>query len=231
MALISFQVVDGVDKGRAFLNLETPVTIGREEGNAVRLNDDRISRFHAKVQEDQGKVVLTDLDSTNGTRINGEAVQLRLLRPGDRVNLGRSTLVFGTTQEIAASLKESSGRSRSGLGNAAESRDSAIGLGTDLASSDEEFDLSSDSALNVFERDPPSLPARLSPAQAAQLSEVIDFLHRALADATGGIQISPKAPDARLPLHNWQQVQLVLGFLARYSRAIADPDGKSNPPV
>ena len=54
-----------------FHNLATPITIGREEGNLVQLNDERISRFHVKIQEDDGRLVVTDLDSTNGTRVNG----------------------------------------------------------------------------------------------------------------------------------------------------------------
>ena len=49
---VTFQVLEGIDKGRIFRDLEIPVTIGREEGNVLRLNDERISRFHAKVQCD-----------------------------------------------------------------------------------------------------------------------------------------------------------------------------------
>lgn len=224
MAYVSFQVIDGVDKGRTFLNLETPVTIGREEGNGIRLNDDRVSRFHAKVQEDQGQVVLTDLDSTNGTRINGEAVQLRLLRPGDRVNLGRSTLLFGTTQEIAASLRdEGDASSRTEPAKSGHASESLIGAGTDLSAGSAESHLTSSASVSIFERSPPVLPAKLTPAQAAQLSEVLDFLHHALADAIDPVHIPQQADYAALPLANWQQVQLVLGFLANYSRNISDP--------
>ena len=39
--VITFQVVEGVDKGRIFRELPIPVTIGREEGNVLRLNDER----------------------------------------------------------------------------------------------------------------------------------------------------------------------------------------------
>ena len=55
-----------------FDDVPTPLTIGREEGNPIQLNDERISRFHLKIQEDEGKLVLTDLESTNGTKVNGE---------------------------------------------------------------------------------------------------------------------------------------------------------------
>ena len=88
----------------------TPLTIGREEGNPIQLNDERISRFHLKIQEDQDKIVLTDLQSTNGTKVNGENVQLWVLRPGDVIALGRTMLVFGSREEIAAAAGGAAGR-------------------------------------------------------------------------------------------------------------------------
>src|SRR5215467_3529571 len=109
MPLVTFRVLDGIDKGRVFRDLPTPVTIGREEGNLLRLNDERVSRFHAKVQFDNGEIILTDLESTNGTRVNGNAVQIRRLRPGDRIGVGRSLLLFGSEQEIAARIVTLSG--------------------------------------------------------------------------------------------------------------------------
>ena len=102
MPLVTFQVLEGIDKGRIFREMPTPVTIGREEGNMLRLNDERVSRFHAKVQHDNGEIILTDLESTNVTRVNGTVIQIRRLRPGDRVSVGRSLLLFGSQEEIAA---------------------------------------------------------------------------------------------------------------------------------
>ena len=60
---VTLRVLDGADRGRVYERLPTPITIGREEGNAVQLNDERISRYHLKIQEDQGKLVLTDLEN------------------------------------------------------------------------------------------------------------------------------------------------------------------------
>ena len=51
MAQITLRVIDGADRGRVY-ERETPISIGREEGNSIQLNDDRISRFHIKVQDD-----------------------------------------------------------------------------------------------------------------------------------------------------------------------------------
>src|ERR1044072_6806221 len=101
---ITLRVLDGADRGRTFQNLATPVTIGREEGNTIQLNDERVSRFHLKIQEDRDKIVLTDLESTNGTKVNGEDIQLRILRFGDMISLGRSVLLFGKREQIAERL-------------------------------------------------------------------------------------------------------------------------------
>ena len=66
---ITLRVLDGVDRGRVYQDLELPLTIGREEGNGIQLNDERISRFHVKLQQDHEQIVLTDLESTNGTKV------------------------------------------------------------------------------------------------------------------------------------------------------------------
>src|ERR1700757_4862205 len=102
--VVTFQVLEGIDKGRIFRDLPTPLTIGREEGNILRLNDERVSRFHAKVQIDEDDYILTDLESTNGTKVNGTIVQIRRLRFGDRVSVGRSILLFGSNEQIAARM-------------------------------------------------------------------------------------------------------------------------------
>src|SRR3974390_2771062 len=114
---VTFQVLEGVDKGRIFPELPIPLTTGPEEGNVRRLNDERISRFHAKVQQDNGDIILTDLESTNGTRVNGNVIQIRRLRPGDRVGVGRSMLRFGSGEEIAARLATLIGNVKPTLGS------------------------------------------------------------------------------------------------------------------
>ena len=48
--------------------------------------------------------MLTDLESTNGTKVNGEDIQLRILRFGDMISLGRSVLLFGKREQIAERL-------------------------------------------------------------------------------------------------------------------------------
>ena len=106
---VTFQVLEGSTRAASIRELPIPVTIGREEGNSLRLNDERVSRFHAKVQLDNDDYILTDLESTNGTRVNGTIVQIRRLRFGDRVGVGRSLLLFGSNEEIAARMASLAG--------------------------------------------------------------------------------------------------------------------------
>jgi len=49
--------------------LHIPVTIGREEGNMLRLNDERVSRFMPRSSKIAATNFITDLESTNGTRV------------------------------------------------------------------------------------------------------------------------------------------------------------------
>ncbi len=105
MAKVTLQLLEGLERGLMFRDLPTPVTIGREDDNTVRLNDERVSRFHAKIQEDGGQIILTDLESTNGTRINGHPIQMRMLQIGDQIAIGRCLLLFGSPEEITAKVE------------------------------------------------------------------------------------------------------------------------------
>ena len=155
---VTLRVLDGADRGHVFDELEPPVTIGREDGNSVKLNDERISRFHLKIQEDQGKLVLTDLESTNGTRVNGEETQLRILRFGDVISLGRSVLLFGTREQISQRLEELRGE---GITETSELIADQLAQRTDSKSMNFELRLgaSEDLQSTLHIPSPPDLPA------------------------------------------------------------------------
>ncbi len=80
--------------GRQFAVAVGSTVIGRGEGSQVRLTDVGISRQHARLEFDSGRVVLTDLGSTNGTTVNGSRVNAATLQHGDVVQLGTTTLTF-----------------------------------------------------------------------------------------------------------------------------------------
>lgn len=71
-------------------------SIGREMGNDVVVTSDRtLSRQHALVQFINGKFYVQDLQSKNGTRLNGAAVSsLQLLKSGDELSVGLTRLIF-----------------------------------------------------------------------------------------------------------------------------------------
>jgi Protein of unknown function (DUF3662)/Inner membrane component of T3SS, cytoplasmic domain len=68
------------------------LTIGRSTDNRLVLDDRRVSRHHARLQARRGLLVLTDLDSANGSRVNGVTISEVALGVGDRIELG--TTVF-----------------------------------------------------------------------------------------------------------------------------------------
>lgn len=225
MALVTLRVLDGADRGRVYDSLPTPVTIGREEGNSVQLNDERISRFHLKIQEDQGKLVLTDLGSTNGTKVNGETVQLWLLRHGDIIAVGRSVLLVGSEEEIAqrlASLRESK-RTPGGTWHGGE-----IEEFSPVVSLASEFLWGSNPELQELLRSlaPPELPGDLSPGQAAQLSELLQYLHLRLRSMVQSVKGPAGAEQITLEQRQWQNLLDLHARIARYLRTIGEPEAE-----
>jgi len=235
MPLVTFRVLEGIDKGRVFRDLPTPITLGREEGNMLRLNDERVSRFHAKVQFDNSEVILTDLESTNGTRVNGNVVQIRRLRPGDRIGLGRSLILFGSEQEIRDRMEALSSLSTASPGGAAVNSLPATVHAHTLAAQfdhDQHLELSprdkviqtDDGTLFLGTRPLPPLPQKMTPSQAARLAELLDFLHRHLTLATENMQAEENATQVTLSFADWQRILALQMVLARYVRAVAEPE-------
>jgi pSer/pThr/pTyr-binding forkhead associated (FHA) protein len=234
MPNVTFRVLDGIDKGRVFRELPTPLTIGREEGNLLRLNDERVSRFHAKIQCDNNEIILTDLESTNGTRVNNVVVQIRRLRPGDRISLGRSQLLFGSDEEISERAATIRALMSPAAGTTGALKAPPTLHAAHLAAQfdhDLDFDLSltekisqADGALFLGNRPLPPLPQKMTPAQAARLAELFDFLHRHLTLATDNILPREDDNQVTLSFPDWQRVLAIQMLLARYVRAIAEPD-------
>ena len=227
MRTVTFLVLEGVDKGRVYKDLPIPVTIGREEGNGLRLNDERVSRFHAKVQVEDSDIILTDLDSTNGTRVNGTAIQIRRLRPGDQVSIGRSMLLFGTMEEIAARKATVVPATSGGGGQVPTIRAEELKAANSRVSvADSQRTVSPNtppSAWTAFDEDVPPLPQKLTASQAARLSEIFDYLHKGLTTAVENIEANEDGTEVRLGFAEWQTVQAVQMLLARYARSISEP--------
>ncbi|WLT31120.1 GGDEF domain-containing protein [Geothrix sp. PMB-07] len=83
----------GAALGRVFPLSTGTVIIGRAPDAGVTLLDGEVSRHHAQVRVEENRIQLEDLGSTNGTRVNGEAVRGPLeLKAGDRLSMGGHVL-------------------------------------------------------------------------------------------------------------------------------------------
>ena len=88
-------VVKGKDRGVSVPLHEAALTIGRSEGQSLRLKGDKkVSTSHARITTDGERYFLEDLGSTNGTQVNGERILSAPLRSGDRIKIGETLLVF-----------------------------------------------------------------------------------------------------------------------------------------
>jgi general secretion pathway protein A len=83
--------VDGEEQARHVLSGDR-LTIGRERDNDIQISAEYVSRHHAQVSWLRGGCWIADLNSTNGTFVNGLRVRRRLLRQGDEIQFGRHLL-------------------------------------------------------------------------------------------------------------------------------------------
>ena len=156
---------------------------------------------------------MTDLASTNGTKVNGEESQLRILRHGDMIAVGRSLLVFGSRTEINERLKR--------LGQAPPPEE----LESSDDSGDWEYMMSqADAQLRLLDIEPPRLPSRLSPGQAAQLSEVLEFVHLQLRRLLTSVESHSRAAKVELDVNQWHQLVDLQARISEYLRGIAIPE-------
>jgi diguanylate cyclase (GGDEF)-like protein len=91
----SLVVMTGTDVGRTLpLSTHEPVVIGRDPKCSYTIDDEGISRRHAEITyKDPGIYIIRDLNSTNGMFFEGERVMAHRLSDGDKILLGRRTIV------------------------------------------------------------------------------------------------------------------------------------------
>lgn len=89
--MIWLLAIRGKEKGRRFkLTPQQSLTIGRDASNVIRLSDDEVSRQHAVIKFDEDKIHIEDLHSSNGTFVNGVAVDTCELTKGDHLRIGQT---------------------------------------------------------------------------------------------------------------------------------------------
>lgn len=101
-AMPSLFVIQGRDQGKRFELRGQAISIGREKGNTIQLHDTEVSRYHVELRWDQGRLELVDLGSSNGTFVNSQLVRRHVLSSGDRVQVGRTLMIFTSGEEQTA---------------------------------------------------------------------------------------------------------------------------------
>lgn len=93
--MAKLHILSGVLEGKTFDLIEERVTIGRALDNMIRLEDGTVSHHHAMfLQETPESFTLRDLNSTNGTRVNGLRIMETKVHNGDQVRLGSVEMRF-----------------------------------------------------------------------------------------------------------------------------------------
>src|ERR1700733_4735243 len=87
-------VVSGSLRGAVRELVDGEITIGRAESNHLRLTDSMVSRQHCMIRQVEERYELTDLDSHNGTFVNGVPVRNKAVDHGAKIRVGSSELLF-----------------------------------------------------------------------------------------------------------------------------------------
>jgi diguanylate cyclase (GGDEF)-like protein len=87
-------VIYGLELGRKY-NLDTTnVVIGRSSKSEIQIDQESVSRNHAKIINTGKNIILRDLGSTNGTYVNDQLIDEYVLRDGDFIKIGRTIFKF-----------------------------------------------------------------------------------------------------------------------------------------
>ena len=86
-------IVSGDEAGSAY-PIKGTISFGRAEANTVVLKDAKVSRQHAQIQQQGNEFVLVDLNSSNGTFVNGQRVEEHVLASGDEIAIGDAVMQF-----------------------------------------------------------------------------------------------------------------------------------------
>lgn len=104
ISLSSLFVIQGRDQGRKFELADDVLRLGRDSNNLLTVNDREVSRSHAeikRIQDDQFEI--RDLKSSNGTFVNNQPIETHQLVNGDRIRVGRTTLIFTSSPVVTDS--------------------------------------------------------------------------------------------------------------------------------
>jgi diguanylate cyclase (GGDEF)-like protein len=98
-------VLTGSNVGERYRIEDPEIVIGRASGVAIRLTDDGVSRRHARlIRAESNEVSIEDLGSSNGTLVNNQQITSVVLRDGDKIRIGSTTILMFTYQDQVEEL-------------------------------------------------------------------------------------------------------------------------------
>jgi signal transduction histidine kinase len=104
----SLFVIRGNDQGTRFELEEAILRLGRDKSSAIHLHDTEVSRHHAEFRRTHREYTVSDLNSSNGTFVNGKRVRQHLLASGDQVQAGATLMLYtGPSEESDDSIGSS----------------------------------------------------------------------------------------------------------------------------
>lgn len=105
---MKFQITSGKSKGFVFEVTDSEATIGRRKDNVVVIEDERVSGHHARIFEEDGKMVVEDCDSVNGLEVNGKTLKKSPLTEGDVITIGTHQITVTDDPKSASPRSPSS---------------------------------------------------------------------------------------------------------------------------
>src|SRR5687768_625057 len=94
----SYLDIQSSDGSRKLPITDKPITVGRHPTNMVVLADGMASRYHCVIEKGSDGLRIRDLDSSNGTRVNGQVIKTWRLGDGDVVQIGKSRITVHAPQ-------------------------------------------------------------------------------------------------------------------------------------
>jgi|688.fasta_scaffold04526_21 HD-GYP domain-containing protein (c-di-GMP phosphodiesterase class II)/fructose-specific component phosphotransferase system IIB-like protein len=102
-------ITRGKQAGRRLAIVQWPATIGRDPSASVPIDDDKVSRFHARIKKRDQLYIIEDLQSKNCTYLNGDKITNAVINSGDKVLIGDTEIVFLTPEaqiDVATEMAE-----------------------------------------------------------------------------------------------------------------------------
>ncbi len=97
--VVRLEIVEPKHRERVFRLHRKPVVIGRSREADISLRDNKASRQHVRIELVENRIMVTDLNSQNGTRVNDRLIREREVISGDVISIGRTTIRVRRTKE------------------------------------------------------------------------------------------------------------------------------------